>query len=110
MDMTSRSSVHTNFTVTMSFRFWNAFFCSRPAPVTVRLPSASSVQAMLLPSASAPQVPLSTMLAAKAAGASDSTRQSASTRLKMRFFIGFLLFTVRYAQSYAMRRSTSTSE
>ena len=54
----------------------------------VSKPSLSSVQVRLLPSPSAPQVPLSTMSAASAvAGRSDAIISTASTKLKSRFFI-----------------------
>ena len=54
-------------------------------------PSLSSVQVRLLPSPSAPQVPLATMSAASAvAGRSDTIISTASTKLKSRFLMCFL--------------------
>ena len=57
----------------------------------VSVPDSSSVQVTLLPSPSAPQVPLAAS-AAKAAGTSASIRLSTSRMLRSFFFMPFLLF------------------
>ena len=56
----------------------------------VSVPDSSSVQVTLLPSPSAPQVPLAAS-AAKAAGTSASIRLSTSRMLRSFFFMSFLL-------------------
>ena len=65
----------------------------------VSVPSLSSVQVRLLPSPSAPQVPLAATSAANAvAGRSDAIISTASTKLKSRFLIcSILSFAVVFA-------------
>ena len=70
-----------------------------PVPVTVRTPFLSIVQVTLLPSPSAPQVPLSTISAAKAAGTSASIMLSTSRMLRSFFFMPFLLYFLEWMLS-----------
>ena len=67
-------------------------------PVKVSVPEASSVQVTLLPSPSAPQVPLAGS-AAKAAGTSVSIRLSTSRMLRSFFFMPFLLYFLEWVLS-----------
>ena len=70
-----------------------------PVPVKVSVPAASIVQVTLLPSPSAPQVPLSTTSAANAAGTSASIRLSTSRMLRSFFFMPFLLYFLEWVLS-----------
>ena len=67
-------------------------------PVKVSVPEASSVQVTLLPSPSAPQVPLAGSTA-KAAGTSASIRLSTSRMLRSFFFMPFLLYFLEWVLS-----------
>ena len=69
-----------------------------PVPVTVRTPFLSIVQVTLLPSPSAPQVPLAGSTA-KAAGTSASIRLSTSRMLRSFFFMPFLLYFLEWVLS-----------
>ena len=62
-----------------------------PVPEMVSRPVSSSVQVTLLPSPSAPQVPLA-MSAAKAAGTSASIRLRTSRMLRSFFFMCVIPF------------------
>ena len=63
-----------------------------PVPVTVRTPFLSIIHVTLLPSPSAPQVPLAAMSAAKAAGTSASIRLRTSRMLRSFFFMCVIPF------------------
>ena len=81
----------------------------------VSKPSLSSVQVRLLPSPSAPQVPLATTSAASAvAGRSDAIISTASTKLKSLFLICyppyFLTIFAHFAAHAASRIYNNTAK